>query len=191
MDSITEEQTLILAAEGDPNEPVKEGFSVKDEDSLNWVLDLIRRNHYYLAAQQHIFEQKLKRLEEVKAIYLREQEDMCKPYREKIEGLKARFGPEIHAYVATTLSKRAKSRKVNGFVIGSRQTPEKVEVLDQLKMLEWAKANLPKAVKESVLVSEVKAFLDDKEEAGLVDELGNVIVYKKPGESKEFIELIT
>ena len=78
--------------------------------------------------------------------------------------LKRRFEGDLRAFLHEKMkSMKAKFWQGDFGRLSVRKTPGSIEVLDRVGALEWAKANVPSAVKatESVLISELKGKEDD------------------------------
>jgi len=90
-------------------------------------------------------------------------DELRQAYQAKLTWLDERYGESLKAFAAANLEgKKVRSIKLLSGVVGFRKNPSSLAIVDKDAALEWAKANLPDAIKvvESVGVSPLKLHVE-------------------------------
>ncbi len=141
------------------NIDVDESFHVRDEGSANWVLRKIIEARAY---REHVA--KWAAAETVRA--------------ERQEAfLLHRFGSELESWAREQIGKqhgRRRSLALPAGILGFRQEPMKLLVLDERALVGWCRAHLPVAIKatESLLKSEIQSYIKQSGEVPAGAEIG-------------------
>ncbi len=101
-------------------------------------------------------------VEEIARIRARADE-LRQAYQAKLTWLDERYGESLKAFAAANLEgKKVRSIKLLSGVVGFRKNPSSLAIVDKDAAIEWAKANLPEAIKvvESVGVSPLKLHVE-------------------------------
>ena len=142
-------------------------FEVTNDSSANWVMEKFMDCDTLEGA-----------LTARKAALLKNMDSQIAAVQQRKAYLKHRFEGDLRDFLRIKM-KSMKSKFWQGDFgrLSVRKTPGSIEVLDRVGALEWAKANVPSAVKvaESVLVSELKGKEDDLP--------ASVFAVHEPGES--------
>lgn len=127
-----------------------EGFRVKDDESLAWVMEKILRAD---AEAEAVW----KTPEVIAATAILENATKIRNEKEnRAAWLRMRFAQEVQEYVASKLEgQKARSLKTLYGTVSLRHVKGGLRVVDADKALEWAKVNAPEAVevKERFLIS--------------------------------------
>ncbi len=89
--------------------------------------------------------------------------ELKQAWEARIAWLDERYGESLKAFAAANLEgKKVRSIKLLSGVVGFRKNPSSLAIVDKDAALEWAKANLPDAIKvvESVGVSPLKLHVE-------------------------------
>jgi hypothetical protein len=121
-------------------DPPEEAFSVTDENSANWILRRIIAARAYADHVKQYAEAELRRAEREEQFFW------------------LRFGPQLRTWTANELARqktKRKSIKLPAGMLGFKTLGPKLNVLDEERLLKWARKELPKAIKvtETVLKS--------------------------------------
>ncbi len=141
------------------NIDVDDTFHVRDEGSANWVLRKI--------IEARAYRERVARWAAAETIRAERQEAF----------LLHRFGSELESWAREQIGKqhgRRRSLALPAGVLGFRQEPMKLLVLDERALVGWCRAHLPVAIKvtESLLKSEINAHFKDTGECPAGTEIG-------------------
>ncbi|RYZ64929.1 MAG: hypothetical protein EOP09_15130 [Proteobacteria bacterium] len=120
---------------------IPEAFSVRDENSANWVVRKI--------AQARARVDRMKGLKRSAGVEIKQADAEVKFFKE-------RFGPELEAFAREMLfgSKKKSFKLLEGTLV-FRTRPEKFSVTDHEAAVAWAKEFCPEAVQKVPTVTEV------------------------------------
>lgn len=125
---------------------VEESFHVRDEGSANWVLRRVTECRAY--------RERVARWAQAETLRAERQEAF----------LMHRFAAELEAWAREQIGKqhgRRRSIALPAGVLGFRQEPTKLLVVDERALVGWCRAHLPAAIKvtESLLKSEIQLHI--------------------------------
>lgn len=148
-----------------------EGFQVKDLKAANWCMTKMAIANTRIAEAQML---RKAFIEKVDIWY----ENYCHEYEDTLEKMEGFLRPFVGEHIKDSRSKTLKM--VNGRA-GFRTTPDKIEYLDEDKVVEFAETkNIPVQIKKSVKKNDIKSYI---KETGEVPESVQVI----PGVEKFYV----
>lgn len=127
-----------------------------DHRSANSILRRMAEHQREIA---HIEEQRQEELERINA----RADELRQAHERRVEWLEERYGDLLREFAEKELDgKKVRNIKLLSGTIGFRRNPSSLAILDGNAAVEWAKANLPDAVKvvESVPVTPLKSYIE-------------------------------
>lgn len=144
------DKDLFKVFDDEAEEIVPEGFVVKDLQTADWCMTKMAIANTRIAEAERLRDAAIARVHEWFENYTAE-------YNKTLEKMEEFLRPFVAEHIKDTKSKTLKM--INGKA-GFRTTPEKIEIVNENELVEFAKKeNIPVQIKESVHKKDIKEYI--------------------------------